>query len=291
MTVSIGTSAFPTTLAEGLRKLHEATGDPSLAALEAEYLKEWRDSEGTTVDRARLESFRDRLSTRLMETYRATQSSLAFGLLYETNYRLFLAIIASRLRRFYFALDAQDVLQEVFFNIYRYPHRFHADKDQAFRNWASMIIRNTVYKATREKDREVTHELPDDEIEARADERVGSPLGSAIRDESEGLCSRTYLLYLRLYMAAYEQLSSRERLALEMVEIDGRPYKEAAQALDIRLENLKMVIFRARKKILRTLDRVMASAEAWRPSRAVAAGQKAVRPRVPVLRPLGQEVD
>ena len=97
--------------------------------------------------------------------------------------------------------------------------------------------------------------------------------GGAVRVETgafrgstgEELCSRTYLMYLRMYIAAYQLLSSRERSALHMVEVEGKPYKAAAAALEIRLENLKMVIFRARKKILRTLDRVLTTAAAWQP--------------------------
>ena len=253
------TSAFPANLVEGLRELFELTGDVSLDELAKSF------EAGLPSDRATQEEFRDRLSTRLMEAYRVSGSSLAFGLLYELNQRVFSNVIAARLRKFYFALDPQDVLQEVFFNIYRYPHRFLADKDQAFRHWASMIIRNTVYKCTRERDRELSHETHVEEMESREDQRARNPLRAAIREESAEICSRSYLLYLRMYLAAYHELSSREKQALHMVECEGEPYKAAAAALGIRLENLKMVIFRARKKILRTLDRTVSSVEAWDP--------------------------
>ncbi len=271
-------TSFPPNLAERLGMLHEIAQDPALLELKQMYEERIAPSavlgsRGRSkvvarprLEKGELEAFRDRLSTRLMDAFRVTQDQLAFGLLYEVNYRLFLAVIAARLRKFYFALDAQDVLQEVFFNIYRYPHKFKADRDQAFRHWASMIIRNTVYKCTRDKDRETCHELQDEEIETRADVRARTPLGTAIREESAEICSRTYILYLRMYLAAYEQLSERERTALYMVEVAGEPYKAAAAALEIRLENLKMVIFRARKKILRTLDRVHTSVERWEPT-------------------------
>lgn len=260
-------TTFPKDLARRLGELCAETGDSKVADLKRELEDRLaaRSRVAERNDRASIESFRDRLSTRLMEAFRVTGSQLAFGLLYELNYRLFLSVISSRLRKFYFALDPHDVLQEVFFNIYRYPHKFQADKEQAFRHWASMIIRNTVYKCTREKDREACHELPDEEIDARADRRFHTPLGDAIREESERICSRTYVMYLQLYLAAYQLLSTRERAALRMVEVESKPYKVAAQELEIRLENLKMVIFRARKKILRTLDRVLAAAAAWQP--------------------------
>ena len=262
------TSAFPANLVEGLRELFELTGDVSLDELRERF------EAGVPTDRASQEEFRDRLSTRLMEAYRVSSSSLAFGLLYELNQRVFSNVIAARLRKFYFALDPQDVLQEVFFNIYRYPHRFQADKDQAFRHWASMIIRNTVYKCTRERDRELSHETHVEEMESREDQRARNPLRAAIREESADICSRSYLLYLRMYLAAYHELSSREKRALHMVECEGQPYKAAAAELGIRLENLKMVIFRARKKILRTLDRAVSSVEAWDPK--MVGGQRSI---------------
>ncbi len=212
-----------------------------------------------------VENFRDRLSTRLMDAYRVSGDPAAFGLLYEVNSRLFLNIISARLRKFYFSLDPQDVLQEVFFNIYRYPHKFNADKETAFRHWASMIIRNTVYKHTRQKGRELLHESPEEEIDSRADARGLSPLNRAINEESRDFCKKAFLLYLQLYLAAFEQLSSREQRALYLVEIEKKAYKESAEDLGIRLENLKMVIFRARKKIHRALDRAMSFASASSP--------------------------
>jgi hypothetical protein len=51
-------------------------------------------------------------------------------------------------------------------------------------------------------------------------------------------------------------LSEREQRAIQMVEVEGLSYREAADALGIKLENLKMVIFRARRKIHRSMRRV-----------------------------------
>lgn len=264
MTTSLSTHVFPQGLAETLRTLIDETGDERLADLLANWESEICTASGPDA-KATLDTFRDRLSTVLMDIFRITQKREAFGLLYEVNYRLFLAVITGQLRKFYFPLDPQDVLQDVFFNIYRYPHKFVADRDQAFRFWASRIIRNSVFKSARDKDREFSHEVQDEEIEARVDRRQRSPLGTALRCEAERTCSESYLAYLDFYLAAYRQLSERERTALTLVEVDGEPYKCAADRLGIRLENLKMVIFRARKKILRSLDAAEARMEAWTP--------------------------
>ena len=44
--------------------------------------------------------------------------------------------------------------------------------------------------------------------------------------------------------------------ALHLVEVEEQSYREAAADLGIKLENLKMVIFRARRKIHRSMRRV-----------------------------------
>ena len=224
--------AFPVDLARRLEALKRETGDSILLELAQVFRdmlggalgeSEARRAKGARhVSKVELEEFRDRLSTCLMESYRMTSSSSAFGLLYELNSKLFLSVISSRLRKFYFSLDPQDILQEVFFNIYRYPHKFKAEKRHAFRNWASMIIRNTVYKSTKDKDREITHEMQDAEIDGRADCARLTPLADAIREESRVFCSRTWVLILRLYLAAYLELSEREMKALRMVEIGDK---------------------------------------------------------------------
>ena len=69
------------------------------------------------IEREGLESHRDQLCTRLMDTYKSTGSGDAYSLLFEITHRAFLAAISSRLRKHCYLLDPSDVLQEVFFNI------------------------------------------------------------------------------------------------------------------------------------------------------------------------------
>jgi hypothetical protein len=77
-----------------------------------------------------------------------------------------------------------------------------------------------------------------------------------IERESRSECARVYLTYLHLYLEFYRMLSERERAALHMVEVEEYSYRQAANELGIKLENLKMVIFRARRKIHRAMRRV-----------------------------------
>jgi RNA polymerase sigma factor (sigma-70 family) len=148
------------------------------------------------------------------------------------------------------------VLQEVFFNVYRYPHRFDCSREDAFRVWSAMIVRNTVLKHLRSQGRGGRVEIGIDDLPEQPETGAHSPLGGAIESESRSECARVYTTYLQLYLRFYAMLSERERRALHLVEVDECSYRQAADELEIKLENLKMVIFRARRKIQRAMRRV-----------------------------------
>lgn len=202
------------------------------------------------------DSVRDALSTRLMECFRGDRDRACFGLLYELNAQHLFAQVTGRLRRYASKADPNDVLQEVFFNVYRYPHRFNSERDDAFRVWSAMIVRNTVLKHLRSQGRGGRVEVPFEDLSDQPEADDRSPLSGAIERESNDECSRVYLTYLQLYLRFYAMLSERERRALHLVEVDGESYRVAASELGIKLENLKMVIFRARRKIHRAMRRV-----------------------------------
>lgn len=202
------------------------------------------------------ETRRDHLSTRLMELFRLHQSRAAFACLYELNAAHLFQQVAARLRRYRCRADALDVLQEVFFNVYRYPHRFNCERDDAFRVWTATIVRNTVLKHLRSLSRSGRGEVGLDELAEPKDVSAAEPIRGAIEVESAHECTRVYLNYLYLYLRFYRMLSEREQRAIQMVEVEGLSYREAATALGIKLENLKMVIFRARRKIHRSMRRI-----------------------------------
>lgn len=204
------------------------------------------------------ESLRDALSTRLMEVFRVHHSRAAFGLLYELNRPHLLQQVAGRLRRYQSRSDPNDVLQEVFFNVYRYPHRFDAARDDAFRVWSARIVQNTVLKHLRSLSRNGRMEVAFDDIPEQAEggSTGRGPAQGAIDNESRLECTRVYLTYLHLYLRFYRMLSVREQRAIHLVEVQECSYREAAADLGIKLENLKMVVFRARRKIHRSMRRV-----------------------------------
>ena len=191
-----------------------------------------------------------------MECFRLDRSRACFGLLYELNSSHLLAQVASRLRRYASKADPLDVLQEVFFNVYRYPHRFNSAREDAFRVWSAMIVRNTVLKHLRSQGRGGRQEVPFEDLSDQPVASSSNPLNGVIERESHGECTRVYLTYLQLYLRFYSMLSDRERRALHLVEVENASYRVAAADLGIKLENLKMVIFRARRKIHRAMRRV-----------------------------------
>ena len=183
--------------------------------------------EGIISDRARSpESLRDAVSTRLMECFRLTQSRRAFGLLYELSGPHLLIQVAARLRRYGSHAEPGDVL------------------------------RNTVLKHLRSLSRSGRAEVPYEDLPEQPETNEVSPLGGVIESESREECARVYLTYLQLYLRFYSMLSDRERLALHLVEVKEWSYRQTAAELEIKLENLKMVIFRARRKIHRSMRRV-----------------------------------
>lgn len=232
-----------------LLELWERTGDRALQLLAEGEAPRDAVAFATEQDRS------DWLSTCLMETYKNTGDPAVFALLFEINQPVFTIAIQGQLRRTPYHVDSSDVLQEVFLNIYRYPHRFLSDRGDAFRNWGHRIVRNTLLKFLRGENRQLRVHSLDEEMQY-ADSRCRSPELAASESEGAVVVNQAFLLYLNLYLIHFGRLSPKERRALTLVEVDGTSYKDAAADLGIRLENLKMVIFRARRKIHRSMRRV-----------------------------------
>jgi RNA polymerase sigma factor (sigma-70 family) len=270
-----------TALEERFLRVRERLGDIRREAgqKEAEEILALLEAEPLPAELGEQEGRRDALSTRLMELYRLHGSRAAFAGIYELNAGHVYQQVAARLRRYRCRADALDVLQEVFFNIYRYPHRFNCERDDAFRVWTATIVRNTVLKHMRSLSRSGRAELALDDLAEPRDRNAPEPARGAIERESSHECARVYLNYLYLYLRFYRMLSEREQRAIQLVEVDGESYRAAARQLGIRLENLKMVIFRARRKIHRSMRRVFEGLPPdLRPARDPAARRSAAWP-------------
>jgi RNA polymerase sigma factor (sigma-70 family) len=196
------------------------------------------------------------LNNALMDAFREHQHVDAFTLLFELNLRPFSLVAARILRMTNGRADLNDILQEAFLAIYRYPTRFQPDKPNAFRNWSHSIIRNTVFRHNQLAGREgIPAEMLADVL---VDPQAEPPGQASEEAEAEARCRRVYALLLLIYAHAYQhELRPRDRLALDLVEVQGVGYREATEVLGIRLENFKMVVCRARKKIFQSMIRVL----------------------------------
>jgi RNA polymerase sigma factor (sigma-70 family) len=202
----------------------------------------------------------DEINNCLMAIFRDHALVEAYSMLYELNYKRFMLVIFNKIKYYCHLLDPKDILQDVFLSIYRYPARFKDEKKYAFRNWTYSIIRNTIFKHLKTQD---PHEYASDVLkDILEDRKTGSPLNNLVTSEGLKGFKKLYILYLILYLNIVNNyLSSRERLALQLVEVEDKRYREAAEILGIKLENFKMVVCRARKKILKHMNRLLGEDE------------------------------
>ena len=96
-----------------------------------------------------------------------------------------------------------------------------------------------------------------DDLPWRSGGEKGEPLCGAFGNESEEQCRRAHNIDLHLYLNAYQLLSICEQRALQLVEVEEASYHDTAAILRITLENLKRVLFHARRKIQRSMRRAL----------------------------------
>jgi len=198
----------------------------------------------------------DDASNRLMAIFRDHNLVEAYSLLYDLNHKQFLLIIFNKIKYYCHLLDPKDILQDVFLSIYRYPHKFKADKPHSFRNWSFSIIRNTILKHLKVRNNQESSS--EAILEIVEDTKTDGPLNSLVKKESLNKFKDLYCLYLALYLNIVNNyLSEREKIALHLVEVEDKRYREAAKVLDIKLENFKMVVCRARKKIVKRMTKML----------------------------------
>lgn len=202
---------------------------------------------------------RSAAATALMDLYRASGSREAFDLLVEVAQPQLLARVRSRLRTLGSLLDPQEVLQDALVNVYRYPDRFLARHPGAFAAWSSTIIDNVIRRSLRRRNSGEVIASPM-EILVQAADRHALPPDRQCEDREQACeTARAFSLLLACYLAAFEQLADRERYVLHMVEVRQMRYAELAALLSIRPEALKMVVFRARRRLFERMNAILGS--------------------------------
>jgi RNA polymerase sigma factor (sigma-70 family) len=193
------------------------------------------------------EEGRAQLETALMVRFRDRGTEADFEALYEVALEFVRRSVCAALRGSTAWVDPSELVQDVFVNIYRYAGGFRDEHARSFRSWASTICANVVRRHFGRRAGPSLQDFPG-EWQEPADTRDG-PVGLALCGEERRELTGAWQLLLLYYAAAWRELSPRDRLALHLVEVEGLSYAEACQRLKVGMSNMKMIMFRARKRI------------------------------------------
>ncbi len=189
-----------------------------------------------------------------MAIFRDTGSNVAFEALYRCSQRALLGWIVRLLAGAGQAGDAAELMQDTYVNVYRYAGGFREGTGHSFRGWARTIAVNVVRRARRRRAL-FLQEMPMG-VGEPADQRAGPELCALVGEERQNL-GRAWSILLMFYAQAFHQLSPRDREALTMVEVEGLSYAQAGERLGVGRSNMKMIMFRSRKRIRAHMQRAM----------------------------------
>jgi len=207
----------------------------------------------------RPESQERELETALMAIFRDTGSNVAFEALYRCSHRAMLGWIVHILASRGQGGDPAELMQDTYVNVYRYAGGFREGPGRSFRGWARTIAVNVVRRARRRRALSL-QEMPMGVGEPE-DQRAGPELSALVGEERKNL-GRAWLILLLFYAQAFHELSPRDREALTLVEVEGLSYAEAGERLGVGRSNMKMIMFRSRKRIRSHMQRAMRFEEA-----------------------------
>lgn len=199
-----------------------------------------------------LETFHCRVETGLMALFRDGREPEVFEALHEFAGPALRRQVQGALRGAGLRLDPSEVCQDAFVNIYRYASSFRDDHPRSFKAWAKAISRNIVRRCLGRRQVLSWQALPEG-VGEPADRRVGPQVCASLEEERASLL-QAYNLLLAFYGAAFAELSERDQRALTLIEIEGKSYAEGCEILGVGMSNMKMIMFRARKRIRARLD-------------------------------------
>ncbi len=191
------------------------------------------------------------VATSLMDAFRRSGDPEFFECLVEWATPHLLARIRTRMRGCRGLCEPHEVLQDVLVNIYRYPDRFLASRAGAFAAWSTTIVDNAIRRRMRRTRRAFDVKLQAPEVLADCvDAAALGPDRAAADHEACEATVAAFTIVLQAYLRAFATLTPRERAVLHEVEVEGRRYAEVAVAMAVRMEAVKMIVFRARKRVL-----------------------------------------
>jgi RNA polymerase sigma-70 factor (ECF subfamily) len=137
----------------------------------------------------------------------------------------------------------EEVAQEVFIRVYQSLPNFK--RDDSFKQWLSTITIRTCYDFWRKhyRYREIPMSSLSDKHQVWLQEATATRSGKSFYERDSQEEAREILDW------ALDRLSPEDRMALELVYLEGYSVKEAANLLGWSTVNLKVRSFRARKKL------------------------------------------
>jgi RNA polymerase sigma-70 factor, ECF subfamily len=139
------------------------------------------------------------------------------------------------------ATDAEDLVQDTFLKAYRHWNTFIPGSD--CRRWLSAICRNTFY-AQRERRRWVTAVGDDLELETFA--------AVAVHKHARDRGVEDMFARLDLAPAIHRAIGALDppfRDVVQLVDVDGLRYEEAAERLNIPIGTVRSRLYRARREL------------------------------------------
>ncbi|MBI3820526.1 MAG: sigma-70 family RNA polymerase sigma factor [Planctomycetes bacterium] len=223
-------------------------------------------SRATTLEslpRAGAVNFIDAKSTDLMRRFQNVADDEVFGEIYRLNATRIEKVVNSCLRFAPADLSPEDIIQDVFISVFRSARHFHPEQPNSFRVWTSQIARNAVRRALRgrrgikiQNGGAILEWLP-----ARAETSENSQF---LRDGARALP-----VLLAAFAAALESLLPRDRQILEAAEVRGESYEQIAATHRLRRATVRMIVFRARQRLVEGVESLLFRPATLRFARAI----------------------
>ncbi|MEG0023774.1 MAG: sigma-70 family RNA polymerase sigma factor [Akkermansia sp.] len=140
--------------------------------------------------------------------------------------------------------DIEDIAQQVFIRIWRSASTY--EPSAKFKTWMFTILRNLVFNEMRRKRRKPV--LSSDALEEEngmilSIDSALSPDEAADQSELEQAVNQ-----------AIDELSPKEKLALQLRRYENMPYEEIATVLETSVSATKSILFRARNQLKEKLS-------------------------------------
>ncbi|MCD6350488.1 MAG: sigma-70 family RNA polymerase sigma factor [Armatimonadetes bacterium] len=151
--------------------------------------------------------------------------------------------------------DAEDLTQDVFVRALRALRRFQFQGQASFRTWLYRIAVNSAINELRRRGRRAAVHGPSlDELQ-ESDSGIGERLFPDYSHAPGVLLEREELR--RAVHQALAQIAPNHRAVIVLVDLEGMPYEEAAQALGCPLGTVKSRLARARAAFAKAFERYL----------------------------------